>query len=129
MCTGSLRILYLLFREGAEWILSSRPCRGGQGPRRDGGGSDAEADRPGRLRSVFFLNCRMRGTEVVWGRRGSSAEGARQPLEPGREAPRRVRRSSLGRRPRRVQIWVYCTLGHREMCQIMRFFEHKLIRV
>ena len=47
-------ILYLLLREGAEWILSSRPSRGGQGPRRDPGGSDAQADRPSRLPSAFF---------------------------------------------------------------------------
>ena len=102
MCTRSLRILYLLLRESAEWILSSRPCRGGQGPRRDPGGSDAEADWPSRLPSVF-LNCRM----VVGGRPGSSAEGASKPIEQGREAPLRVR--FLG----------YCTLRHNEIWRIL----------
>ena len=66
-------ILYVLLREGGEWILSIRPGRGGHGPRRNFGGSDAEADRPSRLPSVFFpLICHM----VVGGTPGSSAEGA-----------------------------------------------------
>jgi hypothetical protein len=77
LCTVSLLILYLLLREDVEWILSSRPSRGGQGPRRDPGKSEAEADRPSRLPSVF-LNYRM----VVGGTPGSSAEGAIKPLEP-----------------------------------------------
>jgi hypothetical protein len=89
--TVSLRILYLLLREGAGWILSSRPSRGGLGPRRDPGGSDAQADRPSRLPFVF-LNCRM----VVGGTPRSSAEGASKPLEPGREAPMRVSRLEPG---------------------------------
>ena len=81
-----MRILNLLLREGVEWILSSRPSRGGQGPRRDPGESDDEAQRPSRLPSVL-LNCRM----VAGGTPGSSAEGASKPLEPGRGAPRRVK--------------------------------------
>jgi hypothetical protein len=93
--TVSLRILYLLLREGAEWILSSRPSRGGQGPRRDPGGSDAQADRPSRLPSVF-LNCHM----VAGGTpSGSSAEGASKPLEPGREASMRVSCLEPGAKP------------------------------
>ena len=49
-----MRILYLLLREGAEWILSSRPSCGGHGPRRDPGGSAAEADRPSRFAVCIF---------------------------------------------------------------------------
>ena len=98
-----MRILYLLLREGAEWILSSRSSRGGQVPRRDPGGSDAQADRPSRLPSIFLI-CRM----VAGGTPGSSAEGASKPVEPGRVAPMRVSRSSEGaKRPSRVRFILY----------------------
>ena len=95
-------ILYVLLREGGEWILSMRPGRGGHGPRRDLGGSDARVDQPSRLPSVFSpLICRM----VVGGTPGSSAEGASKPFEPGREAAWRVSRSSeAAKRPSRVRF-------------------------
>ena len=98
-------ILYVLLREGGEWILSIRPGRGGHGPRRNFGGSDAEADRPSRLPSVFFpLICHM----VVGGTPGSSAEGASKPFEPGRGAARRVSRpSEAAKRPSRVRFILY----------------------
>ena len=98
-------ILCVLLREGGEWILSIRPGRGGHGPRRNLGGSDAQADRPSRLPSVFPpLICRM----VAGGTPGSSAEGASKPLEPGREAARRVSRSSeAAKRPSRVRFILY----------------------
>ena len=56
-------ILYVLLREGGEWILSIRPGRGGHGPRRNLGGSDAQADRPSRLPSVFFFSDLPHGSE------------------------------------------------------------------
>jgi hypothetical protein len=85
-------LLYVLLREGGEWILSIRPGRGGHGPRRNLGGSDAQADRSSRLPSVFFVDL----PHGSGGTPGSSAEGASKPLEPGREAPRRVSRFEPG---------------------------------
>ena len=101
----------------------------GRGRGAIGGGSDAEADRPGRLRSVFFelphawhlgsggktgLERRRREAAArAWAR---SAQ-ASKPVEPGRVSAQASK------------IWVYCTLGHSKMCQIMSFFEYKLIRV
>ena len=96
----------------------------GRGRGAIGGGSDAEADRPGRLRSVFFFelpHAWHRGSVGKTGlerrRREAAARAwarsaqASKPVEPGRVSAQASK------------IWVYCTLGHSKMCQIMSFFE------
>ena len=84
-----LAYFVLIIARGHEVDLSSRPCRGGQGPMRDPGGSDAEADWPSRLPSGF-LDCPL----VAGGTPGPSAEGPKRPFGASTPLePRRARRA------------------------------------